>query len=119
MVIGSVVVGGIVVGRIVVGRIVVETVVGKVVEETMMIKSMHVSKITEGEWIRKEVKVKGKVICGPKDKLGVSTKQIAELKKHKIKTVTVKQGIPFIPGFLLGYLVIMLVGNWINILFFL
>ncbi len=94
------------------------TILGKVVEETMMIKSMHVSKITEGEWIRKEIKIKGKIICGPKDKLGISTKQIAELKAHGIKTVTVKQGIPFIPGFLLGYLFIMLVGNWINILFF-
>ncbi|MCF7798862.1 A24 family peptidase [Candidatus Woesearchaeota archaeon] len=90
--------------------------IGKIVEEQLMITSMHVSKITEGEWIKKEVKIKGNIICGPKDKLGISTKQIAELKKHGVKTVTIKQGVPFIPGFLLGYIIIMFVGNWVNYL---
>jgi hypothetical protein len=93
-------------------------IIGKVAEEELMISSMHVSKLTEGEWIKKEVIVNKKVICGPKDKLGISTQQIAELKKYQIKTVLIKKGIPFIPGFLLGYIIIILVGNWMNIVLF-
>ncbi len=93
------------------------TLLGNVIEERMMIKPMHVSKLTEGEWVRKEVKINGKVICGPKDRLGISTEQIKTLKKHGVKTVLVKKGIPFIPGFLLGYIIIIITGNWLNILF--
>jgi len=78
----------------------------KVIEETCMVKEVLVSKLTEGDWIFKDVYIGKKFITGPKD-LGVSREQIALLKKYsakgKIKTVTIKEGIPFIPAFLLAY----------------
>jgi len=78
----------------------------KIIEETCMIKDIPVGRLTEGDWIYKEVRVGKKYITGPKD-LGVSREQITELKRYcakgKIKTVTIKEGIPFIPAFLLAF----------------
>ncbi len=76
-------------------------IVVKVVEQSLLIKAYPVSKLTEGDWIHEEV-VKGKrTICGPKD-YGISNAQIATLKRLKVKRVMVKEGIPFVPSFLLG-----------------
>lgn len=78
----------------------------KVIEETCMIKNIPISRLTEGDWIYKNVFIGKKLITGPKD-LGISREQIEKLKKYsakgKIKTVTIKEGIPFIPVFLLAY----------------
>ena len=90
-------------------------VTGKALEKAVLIKNTSVNKLVEGDWIVKDVEVKGKRICGPKD-LGITIKQIKELKKYKIKYVLVKEGIPFIPGFLLGYIIVVIVGNWIAII---
>jgi len=82
----------------------------KSVEKGSMVKMLAPSKVTEGDWIDKDVKYKGKYLCGPKD-LGISKKQITLLKKHKIRRVPVKIGIPFIPSFLLGFIITLLFGN--------
>jgi Flp pilus assembly protein protease CpaA len=80
----------------------------KVIEETCMVKDIPISKLTEGDWIYKDVYIGKKLITGPKD-LGVSREQIVLLKKYqakgKIKTITIKEGIPFIPAFLIAYIV--------------
>ncbi|NJL44127.1 MAG: prepilin peptidase, partial [Nitrosarchaeum sp.] len=70
------------------------------VEKGCMIKSLPTHKLTEGDWIYKDVMHKGERICGPQD-LGIKPEQIAKLKELHIKAVTVKEGIPFIPSFLL------------------
>lgn len=82
------------------------------IEKGCMIAMLPPSKITEGDWIEKDVKVKGKYICGPRD-LGISKKQIALLKKYKVKKVAVKNGIPFVPSFLLGFIATFFFGNFI------
>lgn len=87
-------------------------IISKVVEKVCMIKTIPVRALTEGDWIVEDVVVKGKRICGPKD-LGVSLDQIEELKKKKVRTIKIKEGIPFIPGFLLGYILMVVFGNWL------
>ena len=82
----------------------------KSVENSSMYKLYPISKLTEGDWIAKIVKYKGKYLCGPKD-LGISKKQIELLKKYKIKQVLVKEGIPFIPSFLLAFIITYIWGN--------
>jgi len=83
----------------------------KVIEETCMIKEIPIKKLTEGDWIYKDVYMGKKYITGPKD-LGISLEQIELLKKYsakgKIKTVTIKEGIPFIPAFLIAYVAVIL-----------
>jgi prepilin signal peptidase PulO-like enzyme (type II secretory pathway) len=83
----------------------------KVVEESSMIKEIPVGKLTEGDWILKDVVVRGKKICGPKD-LGISLEQISELKKLKVKRVLVKEGLPFVPSFLVAFVITLLFENW-------
>jgi hypothetical protein len=83
------------------------------VEKGTMVKEVPPSYVTEGDWIDKEIRHKGKYVCGPKD-LGITKKQIALLKKYKIKKIPVKYGIPFIPCFLLGYITTLVFGNTVT-----
>lgn len=84
----------------------------KIIEETCMVKNVSVSKLTEGDWIYKDVYIGKRFITGPRD-LGISREQIEKLKKYsskgEIKTVTIKEGIPFIPVFLLAYIAMMII----------
>ena len=50
-------------------------------------------------------------LAGPGD-LGVSRRQIASLKKTGVKEVVVKEGIPFVPSFLVAYVVTLAFGSW-------
>ncbi|MBD3249603.1 hypothetical protein GF336_06170 [Candidatus Woesearchaeota archaeon] len=83
----------------------------KSVENACMLKWVRPSVLTEGDWIAKEVKVKGKKIVGPKD-LGISKEQIKKLKDIKVKKVLVKYGIPFVPSFLLAFVISLIWGAW-------
>lgn len=91
----------------------------KAVEKSCMFKLVEPSKLTEGDWIAREVKHKGRYICGPKD-LGIEKKQIKILKKlyreKKIKKILVKEGIPFVPSFLFGWLTAVGYGNVMKLL---
>jgi len=86
----------------------------KAVEKTAMLKYISPDKLTEGDWIAEEVKHKGKAICSPKD-LGISKKQIRQLinlyKERKIRQVLIKEGIPFVPSFLAGFILTLVFGN--------
>ncbi|MBT5021631.1 prepilin peptidase [Candidatus Woesearchaeota archaeon] len=86
------------------------------VEKSCMIKSIEPEELTEGDWIAQEIKVGAKLICGPKD-LGICKKQIAELiklkKQKKINKILVKEGIPFVPTFLLSFIVTYFFKNWL------
>jgi len=82
----------------------------KAVEDCCLIKNAKVEELTEGDWIVKDIKIKGDYICGPKD-LGISKQQIRKLKKNKIKNVLIKNGIPFIPSFLIGFIITYFLGN--------
>lgn len=83
----------------------------KAIEEAAMIKQVSPKQLTEGDWIVNDIIVKGKRICGPKD-LGIEKAQIEQLIKLKVKSITIKEGIPFVPSFLLGFIVTMVWGNW-------
>ena len=86
----------------------------KSIEKTCMIKAISPDKLTEGDWIVKDVMYKGRYICGPKD-LGIEKKQIRKLVKlyneNKIKEVLIKEWIPFVPSFLIAYIITLFLGN--------
>ena len=83
-----------------------------IVEKTCMIRKANVKDLTEGDWIVGDVVKKKKVILKPV-KTGITLKQIALLKKHRIRQVTVKVGIPFVPSFLIAYVLTFALGNWL------
>ncbi|MCK5107990.1 MAG: prepilin peptidase [Nanoarchaeota archaeon] len=82
----------------------------KIFEEAFMYKFIKPEKLTEGDWIAKNIIIKGKKICGPKD-LGINQKQIQQLIKLKIKSVKIKEGIPFVPPFLIAFILTLFLGN--------
>jgi Flp pilus assembly protein protease CpaA len=85
----------------------------KVVEKAVMLKDLPIEKLTPGDWIAEDVVVAGKHICGPKD-LGIDKKQIEKLmklkSKGKVTTVLVKEGIPFVPSFLMAFVAVLALG---------
>ena len=87
----------------------------KAVEKACMLKRVKPSELTEGDWIAKDVIVKNKRICGPKD-LGIEKAQIRQLIRLKIKSVIIKVGIPFVPSFLLAFVLTLWIGNPLAVL---
>lgn len=86
----------------------------KAIEKVCMIKKVKPSELTEGDWVLDEIKIGKKIIVSKKD-LGISKDQITKLidmyKKKKINLVTIKNGIPFVPSFLLGFIFTYFFGN--------
>jgi Flp pilus assembly protein protease CpaA len=92
----------------------------KSVEKVAMLKLVNPSELTEGDWIAKDIFVNKRKIAGPKD-LGVSREQIKKLvgyyKKRKINKVLMKVGIPFVPSFLIAFILTLLFKAWWMFLF--
>ena len=86
----------------------------KAVEKSSMYKLVEPSKLTEGDWIVNDVYVNKRYICGPKD-LGIDKKQIRKLiefyKQGKSKKILIKEGIPFVPSFLIAFVITLIFGN--------
>lgn len=73
---------------------------GRAVENSCMVKIKRGRDLREGDWLNKEVKI-GKKVLKPSWE-GLSKEDIKLLKNRKVE---VKEGIPFLPAFLLAYLV--------------
>lgn len=86
----------------------------KAIEKSSMHKLVEPSKLTEGEWIVKDVIVNKEYICGPKD-LGIEKSQIRKLIKlyeqRKVRKILIKEGIPFVPSFLIAFIITFIFGN--------
>ncbi|MBU2523248.1 MAG: A24 family peptidase [Nanoarchaeota archaeon] len=78
------------------------------VEKSCLIKKVNPSKLTEGDWLLKDVKVRGNVVKASFE--GLTRKEIAMIKASG-KKVFVKYGIPFIPVFLMALLITVFFGN--------
>ncbi len=83
----------------------------KSVEIACMHKMTSVNKLTEGDWIVNKIEIKKEYITGPKE-LGITKEQIEKLKKNKIKEVLIKEGIPFIPSFLIAFTINLILSNY-------
>lgn len=86
----------------------------KSVENACMYKRVFPKQLTEGDWIADDVKIDGKLIAGPKD-LGIEKKQIKKLlafyEQGKVNKIKIKEGIPFVPSFLIGFILALAFGN--------
>lgn len=84
----------------------------KVVEKTALVKSLPVKELTEGDWLMENVTIGKKTIFAKK---AIDKNQLTLLKKHK-KKVLVRYGMPFLPSFLAGYILTIIIGNWFYLL---
>ncbi len=82
----------------------------KSVELACMYKTVTPEKLTEGDWVQEDV-YKGKKLIYKTKPYGIDMKSIELLKKEKIKHVLIKEGIPFIPSFLLGTIATLILGK--------
>jgi Flp pilus assembly protein protease CpaA len=86
----------------------------KAVERAALYKRIHPKHLTEGDWLGETINVKKKQIAGPKD-LGITKQQIKKLitlyKQKKIKKVLVRNGIPFVPSFLIAFVITLILQN--------
>jgi Flp pilus assembly protein protease CpaA len=91
------------------------TIIIKSVELTCMHKWITVDKLTERDWLVKPIKV-GKQTLEP-PKLGLEKEHLAKIRKwhkeKKLDKVFVRYGVPFVPAFLISFLVTWKFGNLI------
>ncbi len=85
----------------------------KIIEEKCMFKNINVKDLTEGDWIKENIYYKGKLIYN-KSSPGVTKNEIEIIKKLKIKNLIIKEGIPFIPVFLISFIITLIFGNLLN-----
>jgi len=76
----------------------------KAVEESCMVKNLKPSEVTEGDWLYRDIVVGGKKVKSNWE--GVSRRKLSLIRKSR-KKILVKQGIPFTPAFLFGFLVLL------------
>ena len=81
------------------------------VEQSIMIKPMALSKLREGDWLYKPVYYKKRLILDNK-RPSLTKKDISTLERFNIKSVIVKDGIPFVPAFLISVLISLIFGNF-------
>jgi len=75
----------------------------KAVDESCMIKKLKVNELREGDWLCQDLKIGRKIIKKSWDGL---TKEQIKLIKKKFKKIEIKQGIPFVPVFLISFLIL-------------
>jgi hypothetical protein len=75
-----------------------------------MIKKISVNKLTEGDWIIENVYYKNRLLYN-KNNPGITNSEIKLLKKFNIKYVLIKEGLPFVPSFLLALIISLIFGN--------
>jgi len=75
----------------------------KAVDEACMINKVSVKELVEGDWLYRDVRIGKKLIKANWD--GLSKEEI-ELLRKKNKTVLIRQGVPFVPVFLITFLIL-------------
>jgi len=79
----------------------------KSVEIVCMIKSVSGRELTVGDWLAEPVKIKGRIINPNWE--GLDEKEVLMLKN--LKNVKIKNGIPFIPAFLIAFILLLVLWN--------
>lgn len=78
----------------------------KAIESICMYKKIKTTKLVEGDWIAEDIPG----IYNTKKSIGVTKKQIELIRKHK-KDVIIKEGIAFVPPFLIATIISLMFGN--------
>jgi len=85
------------------------TYLAKKVENEIQTVNKKVSALEEGDWIINDIKIGGRVI--KKKPTGLSKKDIMLLQKSGKKIIQIRDGIPFVPSFLIALIATVIYGN--------
>ncbi|MEK6950396.1 MAG: A24 family peptidase [Nanoarchaeota archaeon] len=87
------------------------------VEQTSFFKDVAISTLTEGDWLAEDIFIDGRRVV-KSTTLGM--KELTTLNRLKtegrLKTVLIKEGLPFVPSFLLAYLLVKFGGEGVAII---
>ena len=83
----------------------------RIFEKNFMILKIPLSKATEGDWLAENIYHNKKLILD-KNTTGLSLQDIRKLKKLNIKIIKIKYGMPFIPSFLISFVISIIFGNF-------
>jgi len=78
------------------------------VEKVSLIKKYPASKLSEGDWLLKNVKIGKNMIMAKAE--GLTKEEIEKIRRAKIKVI-IKEGIPYVPVFLIAFIL----SNYLNI----
>ena len=81
----------------------------KAIESLSMYREISPEKLVEGDWVAKNVYKRKQLIY--KRNSGISKEDIEKIKDADIEQVTIKEGIPFVPPFLIGTILSILTGK--------
>lgn len=81
----------------------------KIVEQEFMIKEVYANNLTEGDWLVKKMNVLNRII--KPNVHGLNIREINYLKKNYRGKVKIKDGLPFVPGFLISLILTIFVGD--------
>ncbi len=85
-----------------------------VVEKTCFLKKVSPARLTEGDWLADAVRIKGKELLKPKTLTGEDIKVLQALQKRsQLLKVMIREGVPFVPSFLLSYLLLLFGKGWL------
>jgi len=79
----------------------------KAIEKATMYKRISIEKARIGDWLVENIIIEKELILKSKPE-GLSKGDIQTLKKNKIKSILIKEGIPFIPPFLIATILTLL-----------
>ncbi len=79
----------------------------KKIEKDLFITPKPLNKVVEGDWVYRDVRIKGKIFLRKGDL--INSKHLKALKRRHFRgKIYVKEGIPFIPSFLLAFILYLL-----------
>jgi hypothetical protein len=81
----------------------------KSIESLSMYKEISAENLREGDWIAKNVYKRKELIY--KRNSGISKQDIQKIIDADIEQVTIKEGIPFVPPFLIGTIISLIIGK--------
>ena len=87
----------------------------RIIENISFYKMIDINMLTPGDWLVNDIVKNKKIICKTRN-IGLTKEDILNLKKNKIKKVLIKEGIPFVPSFLLGFIISIIFGDIILML---
>lgn len=82
----------------------------KGLENVSMVKEVSGNKLREGDWLVEDVSIGGKIVKSNWD--GLSLDDLKLLKKKK--KVKIKEGLPFVPAFLIAFLMYVFLKDWFS-----
>lgn len=81
----------------------------KSVEESCLVKFVSIKELREGDWLYHDLKIKNKKI--KTNWQGLSSSELEFIRKNYKKKILIKQGIPFVPSFLIAFIILLILWN--------